>query len=95
MALNSRFVSNSSISAGIFLNNVEDQFGKEVTGPLVGRPIYGAYGYRLFRMVRLNAGAAVLQKATIDAQQLDINKIYLSPFVGVSLEINLWLGLER
>ena len=95
MAVNSRFVSNSSLSAGVFLSNVEDELGREVSGPLVGRPLYAAYGYRLFRMIRVNAGAALLQQAGVGTQDVDVNELYVSPFVGVSLEINFWLGLDR
>ena len=92
--MHSRFASNSSFSAGVFLANTTDELGGEVSGPLVGRPMYAAFGYRLFRMLRVNAGAAILQQAA-DGNGLDLNKIYMSPFVGLSLEINLWLGLDR
>jgi hypothetical protein len=93
--MSSRFMSNSSISAGLFLANLEDDSGAEVTGPLIGRPIYAAYGYKVFRILRLNAGATVLQQANSNANGLDLNKVYLSPFIGLSMEINFWLGLDR
>jgi len=94
-AFSSRFLSNSSLSAGVFLNNTEDENGLEVTGPLVGRPLYVAYGYRLFHMIRLNAGYTLLEK---DSPQLDggtSTTVYGSPFIGISLEFNLWLGFGK
>jgi len=94
-AFSSRFLSNSSLSAGLFLQNTEDENGLEVTGPLLGRPLYLAYGYRLFHMIRLNAGYTLLQK---DAPQLDGGTntvVYGSPFIGISLELNLWLGFGK
>lgn len=94
-AMASRFASNSSLSAGVFLTNAKDDMGQEVTGPLVGRPLYAAYGYRIFRLLRLNAGVAVLQSTADEVTDLDINKVYLDPFIGISLEINFWLGLDR
>ena len=93
--MSSRFMSNSSLSAGVFLTNLENENGREVTGPLVGRPLYAAYGYKVFRILRVNAGATILQQNTAGQNELDLNKIYLSPFVGISLEINFWMGLGQ
>ena len=94
-ALTSRILSNSSLSAGIFLQNTEDEQGAEVTGPLVGRPLYLAYGYRVFRMLRINVGGALLQQDQIDPDGSTRSIVYGRPFIGASLEINLWMGLGR
>ena len=94
-AFSSRFLTNSSISIGAFLENTEDDDGSTLTGPLIDRPIYLAYGYRVFRMVRLNAGGTLVQK---DTPQLDggtSSALSVRPFIGVSVEINLWLGLGK
>jgi len=90
-----KVLSNSSISAGIFLQNTENEYGEPVTGPLVGRPLYLAYGYRIFRMIRLNAGGALLQHDSTLSDGSTKSTIYGSPFIGASLEINLWLGLGK
>ncbi|MEE4176855.1 MAG: hypothetical protein V2I46_05030 [Bacteroides sp.] len=90
-ALNSKFRSNSSISAGIFINNFDFGDDEEITGPLIGRPIYLAYGYKTAYFLRLNAGMTLLQ----DENSNDNSKIYIRPFVGLSVELNLWLGLSR
>ncbi len=94
-AFASRFWSNSSLSLGVFLTNMEDDDGYTLTGPLIDRPIYLAYGYRVFRMIRLNAGGTLVQK---DIPQFDgstSSSLQVRPFLGVSLEINLWLGIGK
>lgn len=90
-ALHRKFRSNSSVSAGVFLNNFDFGDSKEITGPLVGRPIYVAYGYKTAYFLRFNAGMTVLQ----EENQSDKSNIYIRPFVGLSIELNLWLGLSR
>lgn len=86
--LSSKFWSNSSISAGVLLNNLD--FGpREMTGPLIDRPFYLAYGYKTAYFIRLNAGATVL------TEKGGSDKVEFSPFIGISAEINLWLGLSR
>lgn len=84
-----KFWSNSSISAGLFFNNFKFDNGQEYTGPLVGRPFYLAYGYKTAYFVRFNLGATLLENAN------DGGTLFVRPFVGVSVEINLWLGLSR
>lgn len=94
-ALSGRFMSNSSISVGAFFNNFKDKNDNTITGPIVGRPFYVGYGYRMFRFLRLNAGAAFLQA---DASKngitnLNVNTIAIRPYIGISAEIKLWMGL--
>jgi hypothetical protein len=86
--LSNEFWSNSSISAGVLLNNLD--FGqREMTGPLIDRPFYLAYGYKTAYFIRINAGATVL------TEKGGSDKVEFSPFIGISAEINLWLGLSR
>lgn len=91
----SRFFSNSSISLGVFLSNTEDEFDREVSGPLIGRPSYLAYGYRVFRMIRFNAGGALMERTDLHVDGSETSEIYVTPFLGVSVEFNLWLGLGK
>jgi hypothetical protein len=88
-----QFWSNTSISAGVLLNNIDLGTDKNVTGPLVGRPIMIGLGYKTFYFLRLNAGATILQSEKNKAT--DLSKVFIRPYVGLSIEINLWLGLER
>lgn len=86
--LSNKFWSNSSISAGVLLQNV-DYGNREMTGPVIDRPLYLAYGYKTAYFIRLNLGTAIL------TEKGGSDKIEFSPFIGISAEINLWLGLSR
>lgn len=94
-ALGGRFWSNSSISAGAFLNNFKDKNDNTVTGPIFGRPYYVAYGYRMFRFLRLNAGATFLQTDASNngVGNINTNTLQIRPFIGLSAELRFWLGL--
>ncbi|SFF00208.1 hypothetical protein [Thermoflexibacter ruber] len=91
-AFSSRFWTNSAISLGTFTNNFKDANGNEISGPIFGRPYYLGYGYRLFRFVRFNAGAVFLEDKLPSSTSF-LNSVQIKPFVGISAEINLWLGL--
>lgn len=82
----SPFWSRTSISLGVFLNNMENAKGEEISGPIIGRPTYAGLGYKLFRFVRLNAGATFTEKTKGSGNLKDVK---LEPFVGVSAEFNL------
>lgn len=94
-ALSNRFMSNSSISVGAFISNFKDQNDKTITGPIVGRPFYVAYGYRMFRFLRLNAGATFLQTDASNngVGNINTNTLAVRPFIGLSAELRFWMGL--
>ena len=91
------FWSRSSISAGVFLKNLE--FGEDnvATGPVVKRPVYVALGYSALPFVRINAGATVLQsdQGSNSISDFNVDRVYVRPFVGLSLELNFWANLSR
>lgn len=91
------FWTKSSISAGVFLTNLDFVETTEATGPLVRRPVYLALGYRILPFLRFNAGATLLQNGVENnaISDLNIDRMYVRPFVGLSLEVNLWLNLNR
>lgn len=88
-AFSGRFLSNSSVSVGVFWNDFKAADGSKLTGPLLGRPYYAAYGYNMFRFLRVNAGAAFLQGTSTD------NKLAVRPFVGLSADISFWMNLGK
>ncbi|WP_162052940.1 hypothetical protein [Pontibacter pamirensis] len=96
-AFSSDFWSKSSISAGVFLQNLE--FGEDnvATGPIVKRPVYVALGYRALPFVRINAGATVLQsdQGGNSISDFNVDRVYVRPFIGLSLELNFWADLNR
>ena len=84
-----KFWSNSSLSAGVFVNNFQLDDDVEYTGPFIERPFYLAYGYKTAHFIRFNAGVTVLENADGGGD------VFVRPFIGASIELNLWLGLSR
>ncbi len=85
----SKFWSNSSLSAGVFIENFDVDERNQYTGPFIDRPFYLAYGYKTAYFLRFNAGVTVLE---------DMNRggdVFVRPFIGVSIELNLWLGITK
>lgn len=93
-ALSNPFLSNTSISLGAFIKNMQDENEIEVTGPIFRRPYFVGLGYKAFQFVRINAGVTVIE-AKRETFQFNINEVRVRPFVGISAELNLWLGLGR
>lgn len=91
----SRFMGNASISTGVFLGNFHDEADNKITGPVIGVPFYLGIGYRAFRFIRLNAGLVATSKEKSNIQDVKVNEVKLKPFVGISAELNLWLGTTR
>lgn len=95
-AFNSKFWSNMSISTGVFVMNFKDKDGSAIKGPIIQRPFYLALGYKFFRFLRFNAGAVVLEKTTEgDGEFINTDKIFVRPFVGLSLELNFWADFAK
>lgn len=86
-----KVLGNASISTGVFFSNMRDSNQREISGPLIGRPVYVGLGYSFFRVLRFNAGA-VLTATDVNA---NIQDVTLYPFVGFSAEFSLWLGLRK
>lgn len=85
-----KILGNASFSTGLMLTNMSDGNNNEVTGPLFSRPMYAGLGYTVFRILRFNAGA-VLTSSDLPDQTENLS---FYPFVGFSLEFNLWLGFN-
>lgn len=87
-----RFWNNASISAGIFLKDFVLSDSVKNSGPVVKKPLYAALGYRLFDYLKIHAGAAILEEKS----NIKSNKsIFIKPFIGLSFEFNLWLGVGK
>jgi hypothetical protein len=92
-ALAPKFFRNASITMGVFLQNFEDADGNTVSGILVNRPLYLGLDYKLFEFVRLNAGAAFLERTTlqpvVNGDPEEKTNLFVRPFIGVSARIDL------
>jgi|GEM_PF-467696 len=96
-----KFASNLSITTGIFLDKrmeTTDSGNPEtddyISGPIIDFPVHLGFGYKVFQFIRINAGGALTETFTYDHTKSKYDsKIGVNPYVGVSAEINLWLGL--
>lgn len=85
-----KILGNASFSTGVMLTNMRDGKEREISGPLIGRPMYAGLGYTVFRVLRFNAGAVLTSSELPDQSE----NLTFYPFVGFSLEFNLWLGFN-
>ena len=90
----SKILSNTTVSVGAFLSNFRNAEGEKITGPIVGIPVYAGLGYPIFEFLRFNAGATLLQNASA-ADGLNLQQVSVKPFIGISADINLWIGLGK
>ncbi len=97
--LGSKFLSNSSVTIGFFLENFKDENDKPITGFLINRPIYLGLDHKLFKFLRVNAGAAFLEGTKIPAPaNPDVTSgknVMVRPFIGLSARIDLSIGLGK
>jgi hypothetical protein len=82
---------NSAITLGAFINRFENNKGEEINGFLVKNPIYVGLDHRMFKFLRVNAGATFLEDQNANSG----NKILVRPFLGLSAKIDLTIGLGK
>jgi hypothetical protein len=90
-----KLFSNTTLSAGIFLTNFKNANNQTLTGPVVSRPVYVGLGYSIVDFLRLQAGATVLQNTATAPDGVNLQAVTVRPYVGLALDINVWLGLGR
>jgi hypothetical protein len=92
-ALSNSFISKTSFSAGVFFNDFKIDNNRFLTGPVVGRPLYAALGYRFLNFVKISAGTTILQE---ENKLLNTTSdVKFKPFLGIGIELDLWLGLKK
>ncbi len=91
-AFAAKFFSNTYLGFGIFIDKLEDVDGTELSGPIVGRPIYASLDYKLFQFVYFNAGATLLER---QAEQNGSYGLLIRPWIGLSAKVNLAISLDR
>ena len=86
-----RLFDSFGVSAGVLLKPVVDKNGNEFVTPGINLPVYAGLGFRLFKVVRFNAGVLVVgQKGSKGFDNLSV-----IPTAGLALELNLWLGIKK
>lgn len=92
-ATNNSFISKTSFSTGLFLNDFKGGADTVITGPLVNKPIFVAVGYRFLNFVKVSVGSSIVQeKYTLTNTSSNIK---FKPFIGLGIELDLWLGLKK
>ena len=82
---------NIGFSMGVLTTPITNANGDKLVTPLVKLPIYAGLGVSFLRILRVNAAVTpVAIKGTTN-----ITKLQWIPTVGISLEINAWLGVRR
>ncbi len=89
----SKFFSKTSLSTGVFLRNFKNEQDQTLSGPVVGLPVYAGIGYSLLDFLRLTAGATFLQNTTTAPEGISLKSVSVRPYVGLSLDLNIWLGI--
>lgn len=87
----SRMFDSFGLSAGILFQPVLDNSGTEFVTPGVNLPLYSGLGFRVFKVVRVNAGVLVLG----ERGNQNFDNLSVLPTVGLALELNLWMGLKK
>lgn len=78
-------------SAGVLFKPVVDGNGDEFVTPGVNLPVFTGLGFRIFKVVRFNAGVLVLG----EKGNQDFDKLSVIPTAGLALELNLWMGIKK
>ncbi len=90
------FWNRTSISIGAFLLNFKDTDKNVVSGPIIKRPSYVGLGYRVWRFVKINAGATFLENPDTAGTIPGLEKrVEIRPMIGVSAQINFWLDFAK
>ena len=78
-------------SVGVLFQPVVDDNGTEFVTPGVTLPVYTGLGFRLFKVVRFNAGVLVLG----EKGNQSFKKLSVIPTAGLALELNIWMGIKK
>lgn len=90
-ASRARLFDSFGLSAGVLLEPVVDNNGTEFVTPGVNLPVYTGIGFRMFKVIRFNAGVLVLGEKGSQG----FNNLLVIPTAGLALELNLWIGVKK
>lgn len=86
-----RLFDSFGFSAGVLLKPVFDSNGNEFVTPGINLPAYTALGFRVFKVIRFNAGVIILA----EKGNQGFNNLSFLPTAGLALELNLWMGVKK
>ncbi len=93
----SKFTSHNRIfdsfgwSAGVLVSAVRDANDVKFVTPGINLPVYTGLGFRMFKVVRFNAGVLILGESGTTG----FNDLSFIPTVGLALELNSWMGVKK
>ncbi len=87
----SKLLDSFGLSMGVLFAPIKDMYGLEYVTPGINIPVYTALGFRLFKMVRFNAGVLIVGEKGTNK----FNGLTVTPTVGLALELDLWLGIKK
>ena len=90
LASKNRIFDSFGFSAGVLFQPVVDYNGTKFVTPGINLPIYTGLGFRLFKVVRFNAGVLVVG----EKGSQDYNSLLIIPTAGLAFELNLWMGIK-
>jgi hypothetical protein len=91
LKIKDRNITSLGLSVGVLSEAISNANNEKLVTPGVNLPVYTAVGIKMFNLIRLNAGTLIVnQKGTGS-----VNKLQFIPTLGVSLELNLWLGVNK
>ncbi|MDY0217186.1 MAG: hypothetical protein RBS19_09540 [Bacteroidales bacterium] len=85
-----RMFDSFGFSTGVLFKSVYDERGTEFVTPGVNLPVYAGLGFRLFKVIRFNAGVLVIG----EKGSQNYRNISVIPTAGLALELNLWMGIK-
>ena len=91
LASRSNMIDSFGFSIGVLFEPVVDSSGTEFVTPGVNLPVYTGLGFRIFKVLRFNAGVIVLG----EKGNQDFSKLSVIPTAGLALELNLWMGIKK
>ena len=86
-----RIFDSFGFSTGVLLKPVVDDNGIEYLAPGVNLPTYTGLGFRVFKVVRFNAGVLVLG----EKGNQGFDNLSIIPTAGLALELDLWMGIKK
>ncbi len=92
---NGAWFSRTSFVLGVFIKNFKDGDGNIITGPVIDRPVFAGLGFRVYDFIHLNAGVIATSVEKQNLSNIKTENIDLKPFIGISAQFNLWLGLNK
>lgn len=91
LATRTRMFDSFGFSSGVLFQPVVDNTGTEFVTPGINLPVYTGLGFRIFNVVRFNAGVLLLG----ERGNQDFDNFTVIPTAGLALELNLWMGIKK